>query len=381
LPPAAADSAMTAVLYVSKPLSPPWSDSGKNLVRDLAGAAPRHEIEVFAGPGFEPASPRVRIRKRLGASSYAPGLGQKASIFGALLALPSRVRLLHFFFAPNPGTSRMARVALSLNRRPAVQTISSSPLSHEGIARLCFGRRVVALSEHNRRKLQEAGVQGVVKIHPGLDLERIHEDPDGAARWREKLGAAGRRVVLYAGDYEFSACGRIALDVIRRLAERVPEAMLVFACRRKTAAAGPAEARIKSDAALWGLGRSVRFLNEVDDMPGLLTLADVSIMPVESLYAKMDMPLVLLEHMALGKPVVVSDVEPLVETIQDEGGIAVPHGDVGRFVEVIAELFRDERAMRDRGAAARRAVEKHFDIRKSAEAYAALYDEVLEGKP
>jgi phosphatidylinositol alpha-1,6-mannosyltransferase len=367
-----------AVLYVSKPLSPPWNDSGKNLVRDLAENAPRHAIEIFAGPGFEPASPRVRVRRRAGKSAYAPGLGQKAALFGAILALPSRIRLLHFFFAPNPPTSRMARLALSLNRRPAVQTISSSPERYEGIAGLCFGRRVVALSEYNRRRLEEAGVRGVVKIHPGLDLDRARENPEGAARWREKLGAAGRRVVLYAGDYEFSAGGRIALDVIRRLVERAPEAMLVFACRRKTPAAGPAEARIKSDAALWGIGRSVRFLNEVDDMAGLLTLADVSLMPVETLYAKMDMPLVLLEHMALGKPVVVSDVEPLVETIQGEGGIAVPHGDVARLVDVIAELFRDERAMRERGAAARRAVETHFDIRKSAEAYAALYDEILK---
>jgi len=369
---------MASVLYVSKPLSPPWNDSGKNLVHDLAEAAPRHAIEVFAGPDFSPGSPRVRVRKRLGPSTYAPGLAQKASIFGALLLMPARVGLLHFFFAPNPATSRMAATALRVHRRPSVQTVSSSPASYEGVARLCFADRVVALSEYNRKRLSDTGVPNVVKIHSGIDLSRLREDPEGAARWREKLGTAGRRVLLYAGDYEFSAGGRIALDMIRRVREKIPEAMLVYAVRRKTPAAGPVEARIKSDAALWGLGRDVRFLNEVDDMAGLLTLADLSVMPVERLYAKMDMPLVLLEHMALGRPVVVSDSQPLVETIQGgRGGVAVRHGDVARISEVVVDLLRDDRARSELGRSARRLVEEMFDVRRSAEAYADLYDELL----
>jgi len=369
---------MGAILYVSKPLSPPWNDSGKNLVRDLAEASPRHDIEVFAGPGFEPGSPRVALRKRLGPSAYAPGLAQKASIFGALLALPSRISLLHFFFAPNPMTSRMAGIALRLHRRPSVQTVSSSPARYEGVSRLCFGDRVVALSEYNRKRLADAGVRNVVKIHPGIDLSRPLENPEGAARWREKLGAAGRRVLLYAGDYEFSQGARVALDAFRRAREKFPESMLVFAVRRKTPAAGPVEARMKSDAGLWGLGPHVRFLGEVDDMRGLLTLADLSIMPVESLYAKMDMPLVLLEHMAMGKPAVVSDSEPLRETIQGgRGGIAVKHGDILRLSEVITDLLRDDRAREELGRSARRLVEEEFDIRRVAEFHADLYDELF----
>jgi len=187
-------------------------------------------------------------------------------------------------------------------------------------------------------------------------------------------------VLLYAGDYEFSAGGRIALDMIRRVREKVPEAMLVYAVRRKTPASGPVEARIKSDAALWGLGRDVRFLNEVDDMAGLLNLADLSVMPVERLYAKMDVPLVLLEHMALGRPVVVSDSQPLVETIQGgRGGVAVRHGDVARLSEAVVDLLRDDRARSELGQSARRLVEEMFDVRRSAEAYADLYDELLSG--
>jgi hypothetical protein len=158
-------------------------------------------------------SPRVRVRKRLGPSAYAPGIAQKASIFGALLLLPPRISIVHFFFAPNPATSRMAGIALRLHRRPSVQTVSSSPASYEGVARLCFGDRVVALSEYNRKRLADAGVRNVVKIHPGIDLSRPIDNPEGAARWREKLGAEGRRVLLYAGDYEFSQGARIALDI------------------------------------------------------------------------------------------------------------------------------------------------------------------------
>ncbi|MFQ5458267.1 MAG: glycosyltransferase family 4 protein [Myxococcota bacterium] len=366
---------MSAILYVSKPLSPPWNDSGKNLVRDLAEAAPRHAVRVFAGPGYEPGSRGVRIHRRLGASAYAPGFSQRASVFGAILRVPRDVRALHFFFAPNPVTSTVARAAMVLNRRPALQTISSSPASYSGIRRLCFGRTIVALSEYNRRKLAEAGVRRVVKIHPGLDLSRQGESAAGAERWREAIGAEGRRVVLYAGDYEFSTGARLVLEMVEPLRKTVPDMLVVFACRRKTAAAGPVEARIRSEAESRGLLPNIRFLNEVGDMPGLLTLADLSVMPVERLYAKMDMPLVLLEHMALGRPVVVSDSEPLREVLPGgAGGRVVPHGDVGRLADAVAEFLRDEGARRDAGASARHLVERHFDIRKSAAAYADLYD-------
>lgn len=369
---------MGAVLYVSKPLSPPWNDSGKNLVHDLAEAAPRHDVRVFAGPGFEPESPRIGVHRRLGESAYAPGLAQKGQILGALLRLPPDVRALHFFFAPNPLTSTAARIARRLNGRPTVQTVSSSPAGYTGIARLCFGDRVVVLSEYNRRKLTEAGVRGVVRIHPGIDLARQVEDEKGAARWRQALAAEGRRVVLYAGDYEFSQGARLALALVEPLRARVPEALLVFACRRKTPAAGPVEAAVRADAEARGLLDHVRFLNEVDDMRGLLTLAELSIMPVERLYAKMDMPLVLLEHMALGRPVVVSDSEPLREVLPGgAGGAVVPHGDPGKLAGAVADLLLDDRARRDAGASARLVVERHFDVRRSAEAYASLYDELM----
>jgi hypothetical protein len=145
---------MNSVLYVSKALSPPWNDSGKNLVRDLAEAAPRHGIEVFAGPGFEPESPRVRVRKRLGESAYAPGLAQKASIFGSLLLLPPRISLVHFFFAPNPATSRMAGIALRLHRRPSVRSPSSPALRGRGA--LSAGDRRGALGIQSKRSRMRA---------------------------------------------------------------------------------------------------------------------------------------------------------------------------------------------------------------------------------
>ncbi len=369
---------MGAVLYVSKPLSPPWNDSGKNLVHDLAESLPRHDVRVFAGPGFEPRNPRVAIHRRLGESAYAPGLAQKAAIFAAILTLPRDVRVLHFFFAPNPLTSSVARLARTLNRRPAVQTVSSSPADYGGIVRLCFGDRVVALSEYNRRKLTEAGVPNVVKIHPGIDLSQQGENAAGAARWREALAAEGRRVVLYAGDYEFSEGARLVLAMIEPLRRKVPEALVVFACRRKTQAAGPVEGAIRADAGARELLNHVRFLNEVEDMAGLLTLAELSVLPVERLYAKMDMPLVLLEHMALGRPVVVSNSEPLREVLPGgAGGAVVPHGDIARLADAVADLLLDDRARRDAGASARLVVEQHFDIRKCAEAYAALYDELM----
>ncbi|MDH4281277.1 MAG: hypothetical protein OEV36_01370 [Myxococcales bacterium] len=40
---------MAQVLYVSKPVAPPWNDSSKNLVRDVAGHLRRHR-PIVMGP-------------------------------------------------------------------------------------------------------------------------------------------------------------------------------------------------------------------------------------------------------------------------------------------------------------------------------------------
>ena len=72
--------------------------------------------------------------------------------------------------------------------------------------------------------------------------------------------------------------------------------------------------------------------------------------------------MVALEAMASGKPVVVSDVGGLRDTIEPGvSGLRVPPGDAVALAAALASLLDDEALAQRMGAAARRRVEEHFD--------------------
>ncbi|HEX6767482.1 MAG TPA: hypothetical protein VF103_18415, partial [Polyangiaceae bacterium] len=119
---------MATILFVSKPVEPPWNDSSKNLVRDLALGMQRHEALAFGRRGGETALGRARLEPvhPAGGGRFAPGLAEQARVLRRL-AFGRRADLWHFFFAPNPKTSQVARAATTLRRAPSVQTVCSVP--------------------------------------------------------------------------------------------------------------------------------------------------------------------------------------------------------------------------------------------------------------
>ncbi|MBZ0121255.1 MAG: hypothetical protein K8H88_29940, partial [Sandaracinaceae bacterium] len=113
---------MAQVLVVSKPLAPPWNDGSKNLARDLVAHLSRYEPV-----GLSDAPDRLRLSNgRLeavyaGPGAFAPSRLDQARVLRRLL-LGRGDALWHFFFAPNPASSRAARTAARLRGKPTVHT-------------------------------------------------------------------------------------------------------------------------------------------------------------------------------------------------------------------------------------------------------------------
>src|ERR1700678_704879 len=133
---------MTAlrVLFVSKPIAPPWHDGSKNLVRDIASHLTRAEPTVMTLPGAPAIGARVTMEPVYrDAGRFMPGLAANARVLGRLVSGDAH-DLWHFVFAPNPASSSAARIARGIRRAsgwrgPLVQTVASAPRSFEGIGR------------------------------------------------------------------------------------------------------------------------------------------------------------------------------------------------------------------------------------------------------
>jgi len=95
----------------------------------------------------------------------------------------------------------------------------------------------------------------------------------------------------------------------------------------------------------------IKFLGQRDDIPGLLSITDVYVLPSY----REGTPRSVLEAMAMGKPVVTTDVPGCRETVvHGESGYIVPVMDSIELAAAIRELISDPEKRTQMGRAARR---------------------------
>ena len=328
------------VLFVSKPVVPPFDDGSKCLVRDVAGALKIAEPTVMVSPGAPPLGPRVRRENVYGvAQRFSPS---PATLALNRLLFGDPLDLWHFVFAPNTASSSGAKLAIRARRSrgwpgKVVQTVASRPKSFDGARSLIFGDRVVALSEWTRGKLLQAGVpDSVVRVIPPCVREPAPRHTPSEVRAALEVGDGP--LIVYPGDLHVSSGAATVALAVGEVLRAVPGARFVFACRDKGRDVASYEAGLRE--ALRGLEEYVRIAGRVDDMHGLLAAADVVAFPVDDLYGKVDLPIVLLESMALGTPLVLASGGPLDEL----PGEHVPPDDPAALAEALVRLCRDEAA-------------------------------------
>lgn len=367
------------ILIVSKPLAPPWNDSGKNVVRDLLENIDDLTFRVFTPKGYVYPKDNV-ISEQLysGPGDYAPPLKQNLKVFKRLIARDREVALCHFFYTPNLVSNVATNLALKISRKAAMLTATSSPDSAKDLLFLGGMERVIVLSQYSARKFMGFGQDRIRHLPPGIPIL----PPISAKRRRERrreLGLAGGPVVLYPGDYEFSQAAWTMLEAFRPILGQNPGATLIYACRIKQPPSKVIERQLRMQAHRMGLLKNIIFLNEIDHMRELLAAADLVAFPVDSLRAKMDAPLVLLEALAEEVPVVVGDIAPLRELVDEEGriGCRVPPGDPKALAAAINKLLADKKRLRAMGRLGRQLVASKYDAKLPARTVRDIYLELM----
>lgn len=136
---------------------------------------------------------------------------------------------------------------------------------------------------------------------------------------------------------------------------------------------GPDRAAVEAAVDTLGLRSRVELLGVRADIPQLLASSHVGLL----VSRQEGFPLVLLEAMRAGLPVVASDVGGIREAVTDGvTGHLVPRGDVDTLRLKLAALVSDPEARRRLGDAGRRAYEARFTLEAMLRGTAAVYDEV-----
>lgn len=172
----------------------------------------------------------------------------------------------------------------------------------------------------------------ITVIPRGRDPERLgRPDEDRRRRARTALGLPqDTPVVVNVGRQEFQKGHHVLLQATALLRSRQPVTVLVAG---RTGNATRHLATLREEL---GLGGTVWFLGHRDDVPEVLAAADVFVFP--SLYEGLGGAVV--EAMALGLPIVASDVPALREVVQPgRTALLSPPGDAPALAEAVTELL------------------------------------------
>jgi glycosyltransferase involved in cell wall biosynthesis len=143
------------------------------------------------------------------------------------------------------------------------------------------------------------------------------------------------------------------------------------------AGSGGEEKRLKALAYDLELGRKVRFLGFVSDVPGLIEAADIGVLtsPAEG------SPNAVLEYMAGGLPIVASDVAGIREASGPGGPVQlVPFGDAPSLALRLHELVEHPERRRALGEAGRRRISEAFSPERMCASMTSLIELQLAGK-
>ena len=109
-------------------------------------------------------------------------------------------------------------------------------------------------------------------------------------------------------------------------------------------------------------------------MEDVFNLCDVSIFPARTMTGKFDIPLVIVEAMACGKPVIASNLDRLRYFLDDENSVLIEPGDRQALKEKIMYLYNNRDARRELGEKGMKFVRENFDIMKIVREYENIYE-------
>jgi glycosyltransferase involved in cell wall biosynthesis len=279
--------------------------------------------------------------------------GKGAGLYARLLARTQGLRAVHTFHGIHfERYGPLARAAyLALERRLGTWTDVVINVSRaqeaEGLALGLF----------------TAGQSRVVRN--GVDVARLTAAALHRSEARKELGV-DRHGPLVGCAARFDEVKRLDLLLDAVAAAGDPSLRLALIGR------GEEEPRLRAQAARLGLGERVAFPGELPDAARLFTAFDLYCAPSR----KEGMPLGVLEAMALGVPVLASDIPAHREVLGEASSALVPLT-AAAFAGALSALMADPAARAALGAEQRTRARSEFDVRETLAAIEAIYGEVM----
>jgi glycosyltransferase involved in cell wall biosynthesis len=304
----------------------------------------------------------------------------------AIRRLLSGIDVVHVHTPIAAFIARLMARTLPRSRRPAVVYTAHGFHFHRGgsmLANAAFhfaerlaGRwtdRLIVINDEDERAAREGRLVPRARLvrlpGVGIDLDHYRREaiPPGAIeRARAELGVtAGMRLFVVVGELHRNKRHRDVLAAFARLG--VSDTVLAIV------GDGRERARLEALAARLGIAGRVRFAGFVHDVRPVVAGASALLLAS----GREGLPRAVMEAMALGVPVIVSDSRGSVELVGGGFGQVARVGDVAALAGAMRAIADGGDAIRDMAARARRRVEERYGLREVIAAHEDIYEALL----
>jgi N-acetyl-alpha-D-glucosaminyl L-malate synthase BshA len=238
---------------------------------------------------------------------------------------------------------------------------------------------VTAVSEFLMKKAhEELGIEREIHVIPNF-IDTSKFQPIGGVRLFVESGCVGLRkedeaielhpeekILLHASNFREVKRVVDLVEIMRIVVDHFPEARLIIA------GDGPTRIEVERKIEALDLCNNVHLLGVKSNMQEIMCSADMFLLnsTLEG------MPLVLLEAMSCGLPVVTTPAGGIPELVRPgKDGMVTKGFEQEEYAQAIIELLENEEKLKKFGQAGRKRVEESF----SAERVVRMYEKVFEG--
>jgi glycosyltransferase involved in cell wall biosynthesis len=349
-----------------------WTGQINRLFNVANGASDRgHEAGIIASPGSQ-----------LAFRSREAGLNVQTFPMRAWQFYPSILRVARYLHGKRVDIlhchgARDHVLSLIAARLASVKHVVRTKHNHNRLKSGCLSRflyrkcsKVVAVSEYTKQLLIEDGIAGthVETIYTGVDIDRFKPRPKVSDLTKGLKIAEEEFVVGCVSSLHVRKGIEETLRAFKILRDALPGRKI------RCLLVGKKWQRWAALAEELGIRDQVIFTGFRRDVADLLSLLDIYVLPSrdEGLGTS------IIEAMAMGLPVVASNVGGIPEAVTKESGVIVPPGNPDSLAEALKRLVEDNQRRKALGKAASERARTEFSVKRLIDRTVNLYERLLE---
>lgn len=294
----------TKILFATRAIESPPREGGFVLLSDLAR---EFSGDAFIAPSVFSASkkriPEIGTEKVFSKQGW--GRGRREEFLIGLRRKSNNYDIVHTAHIPTRQNSILIKSAIRKARRNGtlfVQTITGLPkikIENKQLSKLLWGDHIVCQSPDIYKRVTDLR-ESVSLITPWPPESRIRYDKNRRLKSRISLFPKAKKIVLFPGEFKRLGVETDFATCLEYFFKNSPESIVVLACRFDKDGIG--------EVLQQKFPGKVISLGETGEIIPLLEASDLVIYPVRKMDSKFRPPLVLLESLQLGTPVLASDI-------------------------------------------------------------------------